>query len=467
MVILKHSLQTLATIKMKVAIVGAGLAGSLLAGLLGKRGMQVDVYEKSIDPRLNDQPAGRSINLALSTRGRTALKMLGIEEQVVASCIPMYGRLVHNQQGDLTSIPYGIQDQAILSVGRHDLNTALIDASEQFPGVNFHFKAELEHVDLPNHPSAKPRLLVKRMTPHTLPSREPLQEVECDLVIGADGSFSRVRNALERKRGVNFSQRWLGHGYKELCIPPTASGDFALSPNALHIWPKGTHMMIALPNPDKSFTVTLFMPLEELKSIKSTAQVSQLFLEQFPDAVPLMPTLQEDFAENPVGHLCTIRTDPWSWLGCCTLVGDAAHAIVPFYGQGMNAALEDCTVLDRMLDIYRHDVPKALTEFSRLRIKEANVISDLSHANYEEMRSSVTSTWFRMRRGLEQFLHRLMPDHFLPLYTMVAFTNMPYSAAVKQSKRQDRWLDILLAAGPTAVLALLAAPASRRLLARH
>merc|ERR1712137_25966 len=412
----------------KVAILGAGLAGSLAAALLGKRGYTVDVYEKRDDSRSDTFTwEGRSINLALSARGRKSLRKLGIEDKIVARCIPMKGRIMHDISGKLSFMPYGVGDQSVLSAGRQMLNEELMTAAESNPNVKFHFKTSCKQVNI-------------RETSFVAIDEEGNQKkVNSDVIIGADGSYSSVRSSLQRRKGINYEQSYLPHGYKELTIP-AKDGDFAMFTNALHIWPRGNFMMIALPNPDKSFTVTLFMPWEGengFNAIKSEDQLLRFFQETFPDAVPLMPNLVKEYFANPVGHLVTIKCSPW-YSNNTVILGDAAHAIVPFYGQGMNASLEDVDVFDDLLSACGSNIPSIFPKFFETRKPAADAISKLSHENYIEMRASVASTLFLMRKSIEKVVHRLLPNTFIPLYTMVAFTTIPYHEVIARDKRQSK-----------------------------
>merc|ERR1712137_1528657 len=432
----------------KVAILGAGLAGSLAAALLGKRGYTVDVYEKRDDSRSDTFTwEGRSINLALSARGRKSLRKLGIEDKIVARCIPMKGRIMHDISGKLSFMPYGVGDQSVLSAGRQMLNEELMTAAESNPNVKFHFKTSCKQVNI-------------RETSFVAIDEEGNQKkVNSDVIIGADGSYSSVRSSLQRRKGINYEQSYLPHGYKELTIP-AKDGDFAMFTNALHIWPRGNFMMIALPNPDKSFTVTLFMPWEGengFNAIKTEDQLLRFFQETFPDALPLMPTLMDDYFANPTGHLITIKCEPWNYKNT-VILGDAAHAIVPFYGQGMNASLEDVDVLDDLLE-EAGSLAHVLPTFYQKRKPAGDAVAKLSLDNYIEMRSKVTSRIFLLRRSLENVIHRMMPRVFIPLYDMVAFTSIPYHEVIERNQKQTRIMDRIftfssLALGAAVVLGI-------------
>lgn len=433
-----------------IVIVGAGLSGSLLACMLGKRGCRVDVYERRPDPRARGFIGGRSINLALSTRGITALRQVGLDETVLAQSIPMYGRFMHDHSGFITGQRYSRnKDDAIRSVSRGGLNMVLLDAAQAIDGVDIHFGQRCEDVD-PDTSSA------------TFIDEDTLGEhrVEADIIIGADGAFSAVRNRLQKSDRFNYSQRYLEHGYKELTIPPGADGEFAIEPNALHIWPRGGFMMIALPNLDRSFTCTCFWPFEgdnSFASMQSPDDIAAFFQREFPDAVSHMPTLVEDFQTNPTSSLMTVRCNPWHIDGRVALLGDAAHAIVPFYGQGMNAAFEDCTVLTRLLDELSDDWPATLRAFSRQRKPDADAIADLALENFIEMRDRVASGAFLLRKKVDRTLHGLLPRWYTPLYNLVSFSSVPYAEARRRGERQDRIIGgVLFFAAAFIVIIILA-----------
>ncbi len=426
----------------RFTIIGGGLAGSLMAVYLGRRGYDVQVFERRPDPRRAGAEGGRSINLAISTRGLHALEQVGLRDQVLAMAVPMRGRMIHALDGELTFQPYGTRDQAINSVSRGGLNQLLLDAAEKTAGP-VQFQHRLEEMDLET----------KTLTFAT-PTTSSV--VDGGVVIGADGAFSAVRSQLQRRERFDYSQEYLAHGYKELYIPPASGGGFRMEPNALHIWPRGGFMMIALPNFDGSFTCTLFWAFEgenSFANLATEADVTRFFTATYPDAVPLMPALTQDFFNNPTSSLVTIRCAPWHYRDRVVLAGDAAHAVVPFYGQGANAAFEDCVVLDECLERFAGDRTRAFTEYQRLRKQNADAIADLALANFVEMRDRVASPAFLFRKKIEKLLHRLFPDLFIPLYTMVSFTRIPYADAVERSRQQDT---ILKVAGLIAALGLIA-----------
>ncbi len=422
-------------------VIGAGLAGSLMAILLGRAGHRVQIYERRPDPRLAGAEGGRSINLAISTRGLHALDQVGLKDAVLASAVPMRGRMIHSATGHLTYQPYGEAGQAINSVSRSGLNQLLLEAAERETGQGIHFGHRLGGLDFD-----------RGSLSFTGPDGNP-REVQADAIVGADGAFSAVRGQMQVRDRFSYAQSYLEHGYKELYIPPGPDGSFQMEPHALHIWPRGGYMMIALPNQDGSFTCTLFWAFDGPNSfarIQNEGDLLRFFPATYPDAAPLMPTLAQDFFANPTGSLVTIRCSPWHVGGRAVLLGDAAHALVPFYGQGANAAFEDCAVLDRCLRDAGRDRAKAFAAFERARKVHAEAIADLALANFVEMRDHVASPLFLFKKKVEKLLHRLAPNGFLPLYTMVSFTTIPYADAVNRAARQDRWLK----AG--AILAVLA-----------
>jgi kynurenine 3-monooxygenase len=424
-----------------VTIVGSGLAGTLLACMLGKAGRSVDLYEKRLDPRIHGQEAGRSINLALSVRGLHALRQVGLADDVVKSSILMRGRMIHARDGSLAFQPYGKDDsEALHSVSRAGLNLKLVEAAARYPKVRMHFAHRCAGIDLKTGELefvAADKTLLK-------PS---------EFVIGADGAYSAIRSSMQKNDRFDYSQDYLTHGYKELSIPPTANGGFPMEPNALHIWPRGSFMMIALPNLDGSFTCTLFWPFEgpnSFAALKTEADVLAYFRDQFPDAVPLIPTLARDFVTNPTGSLVTVRCRPWSIGDRVVLVGDACHAVVPFLGQGMNAAFEDCTVLGECLVRNGSDRRRALVEYEELRKQNVDTLADMCIDNFIEMRDKVGSWLFRMRKRVAILLNKVLPRWYVPLYTMIEFTRIPYAEARRRARRQD-WI----VRGIGALLALL------------
>lgn len=411
-----------------VAIIGAGLAGSLLAIYLAKRGIKVDVYEARGDMRLEEVAAGRSINLALSDRGIAALREVGMDEFMLAEAVPMYGRMIHSPTGETKLLPYsGRQGEYINSVSRAGLNIALISEAEGYEGVSIHFNQRCVDFDCERGEA--------RFSSGLL--------IEPDTVIATDGAGSAVRNAM-LQGGVprfDFSQAWLDHGYKELHIPPEHDGGFRLEKNALHIWPRHQFMMIALPNFDGSFTCTLFLAHKGgFDSLNDPEFVRVFFRTEFPDVVALMPTLVEDFFQNPTGNLGTIKCWPWNVGGKALLLGDSAHAVVPFYGQGMNCAFEDVRVLDSLIAKHGTDWPTVYDEYGNLRKVNTDAIADMAEENFYEMRDRVADPVFQRKRELETKLEQTYSDYFSK-YAMVTFReDLPYSIAKKKGNAQDKLL---------------------------
>jgi kynurenine 3-monooxygenase len=422
----------------EITLVGAGLAGSLLAIFLARRGYRVKLLERRVDPRKGAAltSAGRSINLALANRGIAALEEVGVMESVRSELIPMAGRMLHDEEGRLRLIPYGNKPhEVIYSVSRAGLNTLLLDAAESTGRVSIRFGATVSGVDFQNR---QVRFLAgEDPEPKTAPY---------DVLVGTDGSASAVRAAILERAGGRLDEEPLGHGYKELSIPPRAGGEFQMEKNALHIWPRGEYMLIALPNVDGSFTVTLFLPNqgdESFHALTTPEAVHALFERRFADAIPLMPRLAEDFFENPTGHLETIRCEPWSFEDHALVLGDAAHAIVPFHGQGMNAAFEDCSAFDRCLGDPDRPWNDVFAEFERRRRPNTDAIADMALENYVEMRSTVREPKFQLKKDLSFRLEERHPGRFIPRYSMVMFHTIPYAEAKRRGAIQEEILDEL------------------------
>lgn len=413
----------------KFLLIGSGLAGGLLAAYLGRRGYDVDLYERRADPREGNIVGGRSINLAISTRGIHALEQIGIADEVLRHAIPMRGRIIHDKSGALHFSPYDVDPKkCINSIGRAALNTTVIEAAQRYSNVRVHFNHKCTDIDIETATAQ-------------FETEHGQLNVHGDAVIGVDGAFSAVRGSMQQKIGnFQYDESYLAHGYKELTIPPAPGGSWRMDKNALHIWPRKSFMMIALPNPDGSFTCTLFWEFEGPRSFATTKtddEVRRFFHEEFPDAVPLMPTLLEDFRENPTGSLVTIRCAPWFYRDKVCLLGDAAHAVVPFYGQGMNAAFEDCVVLDECLENLADDRERAFAEYFSRRKENADALADLAIGNFIEMRDKTASKTFRAKKKLDHLLEGALPGIYLPLYTMVTFTRIPYAMAAKRARAQD------------------------------
>lgn len=423
--------------KKHVAIAGAGLVGSLLSILLAKQGYAVSIYERRQDMRRADISAGRSINLALSERGWRALEAAGIANDIRPVAIPMKGRMVHNLDGSLSFQPYGTEEhQAIYSVSRGGLNMALMNLAENNPDVTIHFEQRCEDVDLDN----------AGLVLHNEQTGEQ-HAVQADYLIGADGAFSAVRGKMQKTDRFNYSQDYLDYGYKELCIPPGENGSWLIEKNALHIWPRGNYMLIALPNIDGSFTCTLFFPFEGTPSfatLQTREDVAAFFNEVFPDAVPLMPTLLDDFFSNPTSSLVTVRCYPWIHGNNVALIGDAAHAVVPFYGQGMNAGFEDAHVFYQLLQQHKHNWDTFLPAYQEARKANADAIAQLALNNFIEMRDLVADETFLLRKKIEKKIHEMYPDTYLPLYSMVTFSEKTYAEAFAEGKKQDGFMKRLM-----------------------
>src|SRR5262245_18712214 len=427
-----------------ITIVGAGLAGALMACYLGRAGQRVDLYERRPDPRNHGPERGRSINLALSVRGIHALREVGLADEVLKAGVLMRGRMIHHLDGSQTFQPYGKDDsEALHSVSRAGLNLLLVEAAARYASVRLFFGHRCVGLDLATG------------TLDFVAGGQTVQ-VASDFIVGADGAYSAVRAAMQKQERFDYSQEYLTHGYKELTIPAGPGGAFRMERHALHIWPRGTFMMIALPNLDGSFTCTLFWPFEgpnSFAALKTEADVLAFFTEQFPDAVPLIPDLADEFLHNPTGALVTIRCQPWHHGRRAVLLGDAAHAVVPFLGQGMNAAFEDCTVLAACLARHSADREGAFAEYQALRKEHVDVLADLYVENFVEMRDKVGSRLFVLKKRLSVLLHWLFPRWYLPLYTMVEFTRVPYAQALRRARAQDR---VVWAACAALLLALLA-----------
>ncbi|MFN4081229.1 MAG: FAD-dependent oxidoreductase [Saprospiraceae bacterium] len=421
--------------KKEAVVVGAGLVGSLWAVFLARRGYQVKVFERRPDMRAKGYAGGRSINLAMSERGWQAIRKAGIQDKIEPVAIPMPGRMMHAVSGELTYQPYGKTGQAIYSVSRGGLNLELLRIAGEMPNVEFFFEHRCVEADLE-------RPIIRFEGPdgaHT--------EIEAPLIFATDGAFSSLRYTLQKTDRFNYTQKYLEHGYKELSIPPDASGRHRLDPHALHIWPRGNFMLIALPNADGSFTCTLFLPFEgdaSFEKLHSDADILAFFERYFPDVPPLSPNLLQEFRNNPTASLVTVYCSPWQWQGRILLLGDAAHAIVPFYGQGMNAGFEDCTILDAMYDEFDGDWSRIIPEFARRREPAGAAIAELALRNFIEMRDLVADPKFLLRKKIAAHLHEKYPA-FLPVYTLVSFTNTPYHEALAEDDKQNAMFGEILA----------------------
>jgi kynurenine 3-monooxygenase len=414
-----------------ITIVGAGLAGALLAALLARRGWQVDVYEKRGDPRVKGYEGGRSINLALAERGLHALRAADADGPVMAQAVMMRGRMVHFADGRVELQRYGRDDSEVIwSVHRGDLNITLLDIAER-AGARLHFHRGFADADFD-----------ARLARYRDDRDDSLHEAAFTALVGADGAGSELRAAMDAHRPLGVRSDFLDHAYKELEIPPAPDGGFRIEPNALHIWPRGRYMCIALPNDEKTFTVTLFLPNApsqdgepSFATVRTPAEGRALFERDFADALPLIPELEEDWARNPPGVLGTLTLERWHLDGRAVLIGDAAHAMVPFHGQGMNCAFEDCVDLaSRMED--GGDLATAFAGFEAERKPKAAAIQRLALDNYLEMRDRVDDPDFLLQRALERVLQERHPGRFVPHYSMVTFMRIPYALALQRSEVQ-------------------------------
>ena len=415
-----------------VTIIGAGLAGTLLAILLARAGYPVSVFERLPDMRRTRIPAGRSINLALAARGIRPLEMAGVMEQVMPLLIPMPGRMLHATDGALTFVPYGQREhEVIYSVSRPGLNRILLDAAEQ-AGVRISFRSSAVGADF-NH-----RCIVFRDEASGRLEDRPMRRI-----LGTDGAGSVLRRSLVSELEVPCSEELLRHGYKELTLPPGPETRHLIEKNALHVWPRGGFMLIALPNLDGSFTVTLFLPLhgeDSFATLTDANRVATFFARHFPDVSTLMPSLTEEFLRNPTGVMGTVRCERWSVEDRLLLVGDAAHAITPFHGQGMNCAFEDCRELVRLLGQH-NDWSSVFRDFERTRRPHTDAIADMAIENYLEMRDTVRDPKFHLQKALSLELERRFPQRFVPRYSMVMFHDeIPYAVAMDRGRIQNKIL---------------------------
>ena len=418
----------------KITLVGGGLAGSLMSIYLAKKGYDVHLYERRGDMRQGKYEGGRSINLALSTRGINALSKLGLVDEILGISIPMKGRMMHSTAGDLAYQAYGRDDQAIYSVSRGELNIRLLQLADEYENIHMYF----------DHKCINANLETNEMT--FVNAEGQTVKVVSDVVLSTDGAFSAVRDSMIRYPRYNFSQNYENYGYKELEIVPDSNGNFQMDVNSLHIWPRSSFMMIALPNPGGNFTCTLFMPYDgevSLSNLQTKEQVSQFFDTYFADAVPMMPNLVDDFFNNPTGHLATMRCYPWV-KNKVALMGDSAHAIVPFYGQGMNCSFEDCVVLDECIDKYSGNWAKILDEYQKLRKPNADAIASLALQNFIEMRDLVGLPEFLHKKQVEHDLIKLYSDVYKSQYERVTFSNDGYLDALNWGAKNDALLEKII-----------------------
>ena len=423
-------------------MIGAGLAGPLLATYLAKQGYSVEIFERRPDMRKESISAGRSINLALSIRGNHALKEVGLYDKIKSNTIPMKGRMIHDLNGGIHLQPYGQKEnEVIFSVSRAHLNMELMTLAEETGNVTIRFNHQLLSADLEQN-----KLLFQLS--------DSLEKIEWSFnrVIGCDGSASILRKSIVENADIQYVKKPLGHGYKELTIPPMKSGKFQIEPNALHIWPRGNHMLIALPNNDCSFTCTLFFPMigkTSFETVKTEKDIFDLFQSQFPDAIKLIPNLVEDFQNNPTGDLASVYCKPWHLEDKALLIGDAAHAVAPFFGQGMNASFQDCSTLAKLMDQNENDWNTIFNAFSSTQVENGHAIADMALENYLEMRDHVNDPEYKKRRNMELKLERMFPGQFIPRYSMVSFHQIPYAEVYQRGEKQFKIISDVLKADPS------------------
>jgi len=422
----------------KIAVVGAGMIGCVQAMSLARRGHQVAVFEKRQDPKEVQYKEGKSINMAISDRGFKILDRLGIGDEVKSISIPMHGRMIHQADQTLVSQAYGKEGQAIYSVSRGDLNKFLIAKTQEEKNVEFHFNERCVDLKLPENE-------MKFLSSE----RKELKTFQFDRIIGADGAYSSIRSRLQKINRFNYSQQFLTHGYKELTMPAKAEGTHAMASNYLHIWPRGEYMFIALPNQDGTFTCTLFLPFEgdnSFAELTTPEQLLRFFKDNFPDAIPLLPNLVESYFGNGPSSLVMISCSPWNYEDKVMLIGDAAHAIVPFYGQGMNCGLEDVFVFETMLDRHPDNWDYVFSEFWKERKKDTDAILELAVDNFHEMKAKTADPHFLIRKKVEAKMAEKYPKEWIPLYTRVTFSDKPYSEAKRFGELQDAIMDEVMQA---------------------
>lgn len=418
----------------KITLVGGGLAGSLMSIYLAKKGYDVHLYERRGDMRQGTYEGGRSINLALSTRGINALSKVGLVNDILNISIPMKGRMMHSVAGDLAYQAYGREDQMIYSVSRGQLNIKLLQLADQYPNIHMYFEHKCTHANLETNETT------------FVNAAGEIVKDKADVILSTDGAFSAVRDAMIRYPRYNFSQTYENYGYKELEIVPAANGGFQMDVNSLHIWPRTSFLMIALPNPGGNFTCTLFMPYEgevSLEKLNTRESVMSFFETYFPDTLSLMPNLVDDFLNNPTGNLATMRCYPWV-KNKVALMGDSAHAVVPFYGQGMNCSFEDCVVLDHCIDEFNGDWTKILDAYQKSRKPNADAIASLALQNFIEMRDLVGSPAFLHKKHIEHDLVVLYPDKFKSQYERTTFSNENYLDALNWGAKNDALLEYII-----------------------
>jgi len=424
------------------AIVGAGLVGSLLGLMLAQRGYKVTIYDRRSDPRNSNALEGRSINLALSDRGWKALEKAGVADRVRKIALPIKGRRMHDHSGNETLQLYGVGDQCIYSVSRSGLNLILVEAAEENPLLEVKF----DHISIGYEITDKGD---KAGVNLSFKNRNAILH---DRIFGADGAFSVIRENMTHTSRFDYSQQYLPHGYKEIPMSPNADGGFRMSEDGLHIWPRGKFMLMALPNPGGSFTCTLFAPYEgeeSFKNIKSDEDVRAFFNRHFPDTIPHLPTLIQDWNTNPVSSLCSVKCHPWNINSRVVIIGDAAHAIVPFFGQGMNSGFEDCTILSSLIDeavpTSEADWKALLDEYTRLRKPDGDAILDLALHNYIVMRDKTADPKFLLQKRIEARITAAHSNRWKPLYTLVTFSHIPYAEAWTKGEIQQAVMNEIMA----------------------
>lgn len=421
----------------KATIIGAGLVGSLWAVYLSKAGYKVTIYERRSDIRKAEISAGKSINLALSVRGWTALDKVGVGDEIRKIAIPMHGRVMHDLEGNLAYQPYGKDGEAIFSVSRGKINATMMDIAEKHGQATIHYMHTCEGVNTDTGEAT----LLNQTTGETI-------TVKSDIVFAADGAFSNVRHhSFQRKSRFSYSQNYIADGYRELLLPANPDGSYQMDKNALHIWPRGRFMMIALPNEDGSFTGTLFMPYENDKysfdKLTTKEKVDDFFKEVFPDFYKMMPDVSDAWKDHPLSALAIIRCKPWH-MGKVALLGDSAHATVPFYGQGMNAGFEDCRIMFELMEKHGGDWDKTFEAYSEVRKPDGDALQDLSLDNYLVMRDYVADPDFILRKKIEAKFALMHPNKWMPLYSQVTFSNIRYSTAYEQGNAQNKIMDEIM-----------------------
>jgi len=421
--------------KKDITIVGAGLVGSLCALYMIRRGYKVTIFERRKDLRSEIITAGKSINLALSERGWTALKKVGIDKEVKKIAIPMYKRIMHDKEGNLSEQPYGNEGEAIYSVSRAQLNVLMMEMAEK-NGAKLYFNEKCVDANLE-----------EAIATFNNTKTDTEQEISADLLIGADGSLSAVREQMVKKHHHEYEYNEIEHDYKELLIPSVDNGTHLLDKNALHIWPRGNFMLIALANLDGSFTCTLFAPKKgrnSFEGLNSKQEVENYFTSIFPDFISLVPDLYQQWNANPTSGLGIVKTYPWHIKDTSILIGDAAHATVPFYGQGMNAGFEDCRILDKLLDKNEDNFETCFDEYSKSRKLNGDGVQDLSMHNFIVMRDKTADAKFLLQKEIEKKFSNLYPDKWTPLYSMVSFTNTPYAEAWEIGMKQEKLMQSIM-----------------------